>query len=402
MSARDALNSKVAALGGADAVLKDAAPLPLRLDGNNKPPSNLLNHEVAISHLYLGRIRYDVFLQEIRFGRPGEDRGWTENDSLELTAELQARGFHKATDELTAKAVRLIAQRNQSDSLKAWLESLQWDGTPRIDRWLVDAFGTADDTYHRQVGSNMLLGMAARGLYPGCKLDTMPIFEGRQGIKKSATARALAGPDWFAEMLASPDDKDFFLTLRGKWLIELAELDAFNKASVVRIKQVLSSASDRYRAPYEKAAIDVPRRAVFVGTTNEDAYLRDETGARRFWPVACKYASPDWVEQHREQLFAEAVARLAERRVWWEIDTSAAATQAELRRIQHPWEEALKEKLLGKSSITSGEALELLGVETGRRTRAQEMAVAEVLKALGWQQGARVNNKRVWRPSWAE
>ena len=128
--------------------------------------------------------------------------------------------------------------------------------------------------------------MKAREFSTGCQVDNMVVLEGVQGIGKSRALRALGGK-WYSSASESVMYKDFYLILTGSLIMEIAELDSFKKAEVTRIKQVISSPHDYYRVPYGRDAQVYPRMCVFVGTTNEREYLKDTTGARRFWPIKC-------------------------------------------------------------------------------------------------------------------
>ena len=114
-------------------------------------------------------------------------------------------------------------------------------------------------------------------------MDNMIVLEGEQGSLKSTALGALGGP-WYAEVNESVQSKDFHLSLQGKMIIEIAELDSFSKAETTRIKQVITCQTDRYRKPYGHYTEDHPRTCVFAGSTNEDQYLRDHTGGWRFVP----------------------------------------------------------------------------------------------------------------------
>src|SRR5690606_16976269 len=156
--------------------------------------------------------------------------------------------------------------------------SLKWDGTSRIERLMIEGFGTLDSQYYREISRCFLISIAARICEPGCKVDTMPVFEGPQGNRKSSALRALGGK-FFTECHEKVTSKDFYSVLHGHFLVEIAEMDAFSGAQVETIKGVISNQVDRYRLPYDKHATSNPRQCVFAGTTNRRDWNRDETGA---------------------------------------------------------------------------------------------------------------------------
>lgn len=226
-----------------------------------------------------------------------------------------------------------IADLNRFHPVRDYLNSLEWDGTPRIDTWLKDYAGaTAPEPYLSEVSRKFLVAMVKRVFEPGCKFDQVLILEGLQGSGKSSLARALSEP-WFSDATLNIGDKDAILTMQSKWLIELGELSALGKADLEILKAFITQTSDRIRAPYGKRVEEFPRQSVFLGTTNLDEYLRDLTGNRRFWPV--KVTSPDWekLREDRDQLFAEAVAfyRLDEPLY---LDNEAIVSQATIEQTK--------------------------------------------------------------------
>ncbi|WGY67331.1 hypothetical protein KEC55_10735 [Burkholderia cepacia] len=385
------------------ALANDAAPRPrngieaveamhrhgvaLATDMRGEPYANL---DGAIAVLqghprFAGRIWYDTFHQDVfTTWDCDEPRQWTDADRLLVAAVFQREfGLVKFSDELIDKAAIAVAQADQRDELRDWLQSLRWDGTPRLGDWLQRAVGAPDDEYHNAVGRNFILSMVARGLVPGCKVDTMPVFEGSQGAGKSKLLGMLGGK-YFSELSEGMDTKDFFVTIQGTWLVEVAELDAFRKTEVTRIKQALSSRQDRCRLPYAKRAVNLPRRVVFAGTTNEHEYLRDSTGARRFWPLAVTSIDHAWLESNREQLFAEAVEAFNTRATWWEVPTEAAKAQTDERRETDAWEETIDQWCIGRSEVLVSEVLAGIGVETARQGKGEQMRACRILGLLGY------------------
>ena len=348
---------------------------------------------------FRGRIWQDAFLQRVLTNIPEAPESWAaECESAtpmewgrrhtgEVTVWIQdAFGLPALPTAMVDEAVGLCASRQRRNCLQEWLTALQWDGEPRMADLMWRGFGTVRDEYHQRVGECWVLSMVARGLTPGCKVDTMPVFEGQQGIGKS-TALGILGGVWFSEIHEDFGSKDFYLALQGKWLVEVSEMHAFNRSDVERLKGILSTRVDRYRAPYARLTEEMPRQSVFAGTTNRDDWQADETGARRFWPVLCGAVDLEWLRESREQLFAEAVSRFRAGEDWHTIPQEEAQAQQRARRPEDSWESILQDWLEGKehrdfsAADILGTALELTPSE---QTTGAARRVASILRRLGW------------------
>jgi len=232
---------------------------------------------------------------------------WTDHEDRLAAEWLQKQGILVSV-EVAGQAVQTAARDRPFHPVKTYLQGLHWDGTERVDRWLSRYLGTDDTEYSRAVGSRWLTSAVARIFRPGAKADCCLILEGPQGIRKSTALRTLAG-EYFTDELADLGSKDAAMQTRGVWIIELSELDSLSHSEVARIKAFMSRTTDRFRPPYGMRLVESPRQCVFAGTVNHSAYLRDETGGRRFWPIACGRIDVDALARDRDQLWAEAKNR---------------------------------------------------------------------------------------------
>lgn len=362
------------------------AELELDLQGHGRPLANL-NNAVRILERrpeFQGLVWYDEFLQRYLTTRDGAQREWTDGDDVWLALTMQrVYGIQKMEVGTVNAAVQHIAAQGTRNEVKEWLESLRWDGTPRLEAFLTDIFGAEDSEYTRAAGRNFWISMAARAYRPGCKVDNMIVLEGAQGLRKS-TALAVVGGKWFAEAHESVTSKDFYITLQGKLLVEIGEMDAFSRAETTKVKQVISCASDRYRAPYGRVARDWPRQGVFAATTNKDDWNRDETGARRFWPVRCAEVNLEALRGSRDQYFAEAVALFKQGASWWEMPADATRAEQEDRRQHDEWEGRIADYVQPRDEVTVGAVLEKLNVPVEKWDKSLQMRVASVLRTMGW------------------
>lgn len=316
-------------------------------------------------------------------------RAWDEEDVTLITSYIQRVYCAKMHNDTVRTAMATEAKMRQFHPVVDWLASLQWDGFNRLDTWLTTACGCPETAYHADVGAKTLIAAVRRVRSPGCKFDTMMVLEGLQDLGKSSLLRRLAGEDWFSDsMPANLESKDAAMALAGRWITEFAELQHVVRLEVETIKAFLSRSTDRYRPPYARHVVDLPRQGIIIGTTNESDYLRDTTGNRRFWPVRVAKVDLAWISENRDQLWAEAAAREAEGETIYLDDpasrTMAAAHQQE-RVEQDIWTAPVLTYTASKSRTTVAEVLsECLMIEKGKHDRRAQLRVGNLLRHAGW------------------
>lgn len=267
-----------------------------------------------------GRMVLDTFADRIYgiaplpWGNHANESGqfpWKDADDDGLTIYIERLlGFRAPS--IVVSALNDHLARHTINPVQDYLKSLEWDGVPRLDTLFVDYLGAADSSYTRATTRKSFTAAVTRAMTPGCKFDYMLILSGPQGIGKSTILWSLADP-WFTDSLKTFEGKEASELLQGVWLVEIAELQAFGKSDVARIKQFISTRDDRYRAAYGHRPASHPRRCVFVGTCNPGVFLRDPTGGRRFWPVYVGLQPPTKsimnLPQERDQIWAKAKVR---------------------------------------------------------------------------------------------
>lgn len=241
-----------------------------------------------------------------------ENTTWTDTDDAGLRYYLE-KSYKLVSKGKTDDAIAFVQEKNSFHPVRDYLGELKWDGTERLDTLFIDYLGAEDTAYNRAVARKIMTAAVARVYTPGCKMDYMPVLVGKQGIGKSHMLSILGG-EWFSDSITNIQGKEGYEALHGSWIVEWAELSAARKADIESMKQFISKRDDRYRKAYARRVTDNPRQCVFIGTTNDDEFLRDYTGNRRFWPVqtnaalATKSVFED-LPKERDQLWAEAVER---------------------------------------------------------------------------------------------
>ncbi len=408
----------------------------LRMDLAGTPERHEANVIIALTSdpLFAGVLAFDEFAQAIvvrrplPWDRPGVTlpREWEDADEIRAAEWLQLRGINVAPS-VVGRAIGPVAREHRIHPVRDWLDNLKWDGAPRIETWTSIYLGADPTELHHTIGALWLLSAVARIYRPGIKADHMLILEGQQGARKSTALKVLAGENWFTDELPELGSKDAALHMQGVWIVEIAELDAIGRAEVSRIKAFLTRTTDRFRPPYGRNTIEVPRQCVFAGTVNPDTYLRDETGNRRFWPLRCGTIDIPALSRDRDQIWAEAVHRFKAGAIWW-IEDPAMLTEAkaaqdaryqadawdaridrwlthDVRRVNRgfagidDWKNEEMERSEPITDVSVGEILEgALGIEPAKWTKVDQMRVGAWLKSRQW---ARYQNRtketREWR-----
>lgn len=330
-------------------------------------------------------------------------RAWEAADEALCLSYMQRMYSSQFTMNTIVSAMTGVSIALKFHPIRKYLESLVWDGIYRVGRWLVDAFGANDDEYHKAVGSKFLAAAVRRVKQPGCKFDSIPIFEGFQDIGKSRACRELFGDQWFSDNLPTYiASKDMSDALQGLWCAEFAEIEHLLRSEPETIKAFLSRQVDRYRPVYGRTTVERPRQGVLVGTTNNDDYARDSTGNRRLWPIMCHFADADWLKANRDQLWAEAVQLEPGMKLWLEdvaVRETAKCHQA-ARHDEDPWEDGILSWLVGRTNSVTVPMImdDHLYLSKDKQNKSGQMRIAKVLKRAGWSKSTGGVLGRRWLP----
>ena len=360
-----------------------------------KPVPNLHNTCIAIGALMPDAFALDemarvpVLMKPLRPSKEFRRRPLTDVDAGIAQDIIQKAGLTRIGKDVVYQAIEIQAHACRFHPVRHFLDSLQWDGTARVQSLFTTYFGAEKTPYTERVGTMFLVSMVARIYQPGCKADHMPVIEGQQGILKSTACRIIASDEWFSD--AMPDigeGKDVSMHLRGKWLIEVAEMHAMSRAETAQLKSFISRQVEIFRPSYGRLEVHEPRQCLFVGTTNKDTYLRDETGGRRFWPIKAGIILVDALARDRDQLLAEAVQLYCEGTHWWpdkDFEREHIMPEQAARYEADAWEEPIEIYLRQHSKVTVGlVAKDALFIKTDRLNRQDQNRIMAAMDRLGW------------------
>jgi len=304
---------------------------------------------------------------------------------------LDQFGFDPGTQNVQ-DAIMLMCIEEPEHPVREMLDNLEWDGVPRLRNWLSRYLGAADTPLNRAIGPIMLIAAVRRVRVPGVKFDQIIVFEGAQGTGKSTAVKILAGEGLHSDQdILSLEPKAQLELLDGVWFYEINELEGMNRAEVAKIKAFASRQVDRARLAYARNAASRPRQVIFIGTTNEDKYLRDQTGNRRFWPIKTGFIDLPALDCDRDQLLAEAAHYEAQgasivlpQELWHD-----AALEQEARVEEDPWVEQIEAAV----PIVAGDKLRfvtmdlldgVLGIKPEHQNQAHTKRLSALMKRLGW------------------
>ena len=306
--------------------------------GNKQVTVNNFVNAFKSDPLLNGLLAYDMLKETIVFTRPsftakGSKKGDLVSDTDISIIKGRIERMHGIyNDAKLNDAIEQVSSDNAFHPIKLYLESLTWDGVPRIDSFLVDYMGAEDDAYTREAFRKMLLAAVTRIYEPGRKFDTALVFYSEQGVGKSTLIQRLS-KGWFNDSLTNLSGKESYEAIQFAWLVELAELSALRKSDVEAVKNFISKREDTYRGAYARRVKTHKRQCVFFGSTNDDEFLKDATGNRRFFPVEVK--------------------RTRKTRLIFEPEFDAIVDQL--------WAEAMEGYMLGEALTLSDEAEAIAG-----------------------------------------
>lgn len=346
------------------------------------------------------RLAIDTFKDELVIAPVDSDnwRAFTDTDYTWIRARLETgmNGFAPMQKEQVKEAIHAVAETNRFDSAQVWLNNLKWDGVPRIKDFYSKYFGVADTPYHQAVSYYTWTALAGRVLEPGCKADMAVIFFGGQGAGKSKTVEALV-PDmrFFAEVSFTDSDDNLARKTKGKLVGEMAELNGMKTKAVEGIKAYLSRRIESWVPKYKEFTATYPRRCIFFGSTNDDEFLGDDTGNRRFLPVSVGQIDVEGIKSVAAQLWAEGREQFVVTGVQYsEAEILAKAVHSYYEQTDawiHPIEQWLTGtdfddvKNCEKAHLTTAEVLVgALNFESKHIKSADQKRAATILKRLGY------------------
>lgn len=378
------------------------------LTEDGKPKSTCANATVAVQALGI-TCKKDLFHEKFLVaGQP--INAWAGDMSDDVVQMIRKTirfrfGFDPKVEN-TRDACTQLCLEHQFDPVVDYLDGLAWDGTPRLETWLSRYMGAADTELNRVIGRVTLIAAVRRAFDPGAKFDQIVVFESVEGKGKSTAIEILAGPDNFSDQhIMGLPGREQQEAMAGVWLYEIADLTGMKKTEVEQVKAFASRKVDRARPAYGRFRVDRARRTIFFATTNDNEYLKSETGNRRFWPVAVASIDLAGLRADRDQLWAEAatleaqgVSTVLPERLW-----RAAADEQDQRKEGDDWFEKINNYVAQKgcNDVTVSDVLcdnQWIQRKPDMVSRADQMRAGAILKRLRFvRYHKRIENGYAWR-----
>ncbi|MCH4548065.1 hypothetical protein MK632_20210 [Rhizobium changzhiense] len=369
----------------------------LDCDKSGRPRATMPNTVIALRRLDFD-FSHDLFRHRkvVNGSMLDEHEGEISDDACALLRAFVIQTFNfDPKSENVRDAVTQLCLEHTFHPIRQMLDGLVWDSIARLDRWLISYLGAEDSLLNEAIGRITLIAAVRRVRQSNVKFDTIPVLEGAQGSGKSSALRILAGPGYHSDNeILTLDTKAQMEAMEGVWIYELSELSGLNKAEVERMKAFASRDVDRARMSYARHSEARSRQTVFIGTTNENKYLKDRTGNRRFLPVKTGRIDLDGLQRDRDQLWAEAAFRelqgesiVLPAKLW-----AAAAVEQEDRLEDDPWLEklaAVNGKAFGdETRVYTADLLEtVLSIPPERQHQGHGKRIAGLMRTFGWEPG---------------
>lgn len=372
------------------------------------PKSTCTNAGVAITAMGIS-CRKDLFHEKMMVGGQPIQQ-WAGDLSDDVVAVIRKLirfrfGFDPNKANTTDACIQLCLE-HQFDPVCDYLDSLRWDGWPRLDTWMQRYLSAADTELNRTIGRLALVAAVRRARSPGTKFDQIIVLEGVEGKGKSTAIEIMAGRENFSDQkILGLTDKEQQEAITGIWLYEIAELTGMRRAETDHVKAFASRTVDRARPAYGRFRVDRPRRAICFATTNDDEYLKSETGNRRFWPVVTGSIDLEKLKRDRDQVWAEAASVEARggsiglpERLW-----AAAGEEQDRRKEADDWFEKISNyiALKGLTDVTVSDVLcdnQFIQRKLDAISRGDAMRAGAILKRLRFvRYHKRIENGYAWR-----
>jgi len=399
-------------------------------DGKGNPVKNSLKNTMLIvehNDVFKGVFRYNDFLCDYMVVKcpPWEDfktfkpHRLNDNDLTEASACVERFGL--SPDRIRIhNAIKVVAKRNSFHPVQDYFDTLVWDGTPRLSKWLSYYLGAEKENadYLSFIGTNWMVAAVKRVYKAGCKFDHVLVLEGAQGAGKSTILKELATfgdedkqESYFSDSIKINDlhNKDTIQRIQGSIIVEIAELAGFSKKDDEDIKSWITMQDDECRLPYERTSTKFPRQFVLAATTNSYDYLKDPTGNRRYWPLEVLSIDLESVKRDRIQLWAEAISLYKQGHDLWPKEEQIQLCEAEQakRRSVDVWENSVLSAISNLSMFKQADGFETdeilreIGLTVKEMDYRAKVRVNNILKVLGYSQKSKRINEKIIK-SWTK